>query len=156
MSTPYRLGENAKLYYSTTALTATGGAVGTEAPNIKSVKVGGKRDTPEYSTRANGGTKSYATSMKDPSITFEIKVPGAGSTDAAFTAFSAANDAGTEIAVWALTASSTDAAAIGPAGNFVVSDFTMDQNNSTVIFATVELKPSSFNFTYGGSSSSGS
>ena len=117
------------------------------AANAKDVKVSAKTDQPEYTTRANGGYKQYAVSLKDLSVSFEIKVPGAGSTDAAYTAFRDAWVNGTEICVAALTDTATNNGE-GPAGNFTVGDFSIDQGNGKVLMASVELKPSSFNSWY--------
>jgi hypothetical protein len=149
MATPYRLGENAKLYWSATPTTTLAYVLpGTTADNIKDVKVGAKRDTPEYTTRGAGGSKQYASSLRDLTVTFQIKVPGSGSTDAAYTAFRDAWKSGAEVAAFALTDAKTIAGAEGPAGNFVVSDFSIEEGNGAVLFANVELKPSSFNDWY--------
>lgn len=142
----YRLGENAKLYYSATLATSTTYTIpATTADNVKDVKVGAKHDTPEFTTRANGGKKQYAASLTDLGVTFQLKVPPAGGTDAAYTAFRDAWKNKSEIAAYALTDASSVAGAEGPAGNFIVADFSIDQGNGVVQFASVELKPSSFN-----------
>ena len=149
MPAPYRLGENAKLYYSTTLATSTTYALpATTADNVKDVKVGAKHDTPDYTTRANGGKKQYAVSLTDLTVSFQIKVPGSGLSDAAYTAFRDAWKNKSEIAAYALTDVKTVAGAEGPSGNFVVSDFSIEEGNGSVLFATVELKPSSFNDWY--------
>lgn len=142
----YTLGENAKVYYSATLATSTTYTVpSTTADNVKDVNVGAKHDTPEYTTRANGGKKQYAASLTDLTTTFKIKVPATGVTDAAYTAFRDAWKNKSEIAVYALTYAKDLTGAEGPAGNFIVSDFSIDEGNGTVQFASVELKPSSFN-----------
>src|SRR4051794_17226944 len=102
MSTPYKLGENAKLYYSGTAATAVPNTVPTTiAANVKNVKVVAKNDTPEYTTRNNGGVKQYAASLSDLGITFDLLVPN--TSDAAYTAFQSAFIAKTEILASALS-----------------------------------------------------
>lgn len=149
MSAPYSLGENAILYYTATPVTSTTYTLpATIAANVKDVKISAKHDTPEYTTRANGGKKQYAVSLTDLGVSFLIKVPTPGTTDAAYTAFRDAWKNKAEIAAYALTGDKTLAGSEGPAGNFVVSDFSIDQGNGTVQFATVELKPSTFNDWY--------
>lgn len=145
----YRLGENAKLYYSTTLATSTSYSIpSTTADNVKDVKVGAKHDTPEYTTRNNNGRKQYAVSLTDEGISFQIKVPAVGVTDASYVAFRNAYKNKSEIAAYALTGDKTEAGVEGPAGNWVVGSFEIDQGNGSVQFATVELKLSSFNDWY--------
>lgn len=145
----YKLGENAKLYYSTSLATSTTYTIpATIAAEVKDVKVGAKHDAPEYTTRNNNGTKQFAVSLTESGVTFQIKVPGAGTTDAAYTAFRDAWKNKTEIAAYALTDLKTVSGAEGPAGNFVVVDFSIEEGNGTVLFANVELKPSTFNDWY--------
>jgi hypothetical protein len=144
----YRLGENGKIYYTASLATSmTYTLPTTTADNVKDVKVGAKTDTPQYDTRASK-VKQYAASMQDLNVTFAIKVPGAGTTDAAYTAFRDAWKNGTEIAVYALTDDKSITGAEGPAGNFIVADFSIEEGNGTVQFASVEIKPSSFNSWY--------
>jgi hypothetical protein len=142
----YRLGENAKLYYAALLATSTTYTLpSTVADNVKDVKVVAKHDTPEFTTRANNGVKQYAASLSDLGVTFQIKVPGAGTTDAAYTAFRDAFKNKTEIAAYALSDAKTESGAEGPAGNFIVSSFDREEGNGQVQFVSVELKPSSFN-----------
>ena len=142
----YRLGENAQLYYSATLATSTTYTLpATIAATVKDVKVGAKHDTPEHTTRENGGVKQYAASLSDLGVTFQMKVPGAGVTDAAYTAFRNAFKNKTEIAAFALSDLKTVDGAEGPAGNFIVATFDRDEGNGAVQFVSVELKPSSFN-----------
>jgi len=145
----YKLGENAKLYYSATLeADFTPSVSATIAAEVRNVKVGAKSDTPEYTTRNNGGVKQYATSLKDLSISFEIKIPATIDADAAYTAIRDAWKNGTEIALYALSDLKTVPGAEGPTGNFVIADMTRDEGNGNVLFATVEAKPSSFNTWY--------
>lgn len=146
MAAPYRLGENAKVYYSATLATSTTYTIpATIADDVKDVKVAAGNDTPEYTTRRNNGKKQYAVSLTDLSVTFKIKVPAVGATEAAYNAFRDAFKNKTEIAVYALSDEKTVAGAEGPAGNFVVGKFERDESNGAVLFMDVELKPSTFN-----------
>jgi hypothetical protein len=145
----YRLGENAKMYYTTTPVTSTAYTLPTTTVDgISDVTVGAKADTPDYTTRGSGGIKQYGRSLRDFTTTFKIKVPGSGVTDVAYNAFRDAWNSGNDIAVFALTDAKSVTGAEGPAGNFIVSDFTIDEGNGKVLFANVELKPSSFNTWY--------
>lgn len=149
MSTPYRLGENAKLYYSATPVTSTTYTIPTTSiDNVKDVKVSCKNDTPEYTTRANGGVKQYASSLSDYAVTFLIKVPGDGVTDTAYAALQTAYTTKAEIAVFPLSDKTAAAGEEGPGGNWIVSSWENDQKNGDVQMMSVELKPSSFNAYY--------
>jgi hypothetical protein len=146
MATPYKLGDIAVLYYSATPVTSTTYTVAsTKADNIKNAQISLKTDSPEYTTRANAGIKQHASSLKDMTISFEILVPGVGATDAAYSAFRTAYTTGADIAIYALDDDKDTAGAWGPAGNFVVTDFSAGQNVGEVQFKKVELKPSTFN-----------
>jgi hypothetical protein len=144
MSAPYTLGENCHLYYSATPVTSTTFTIPTtEATHIKDVKVSGKQDTPEYTTRANGGVKQYAVSLKDFGITFLIQRQ-----DTLFSVWETAWSTGVEVAAFALDDLKTVTGARGPGGNWVVSDMSRSEGNSEVVFYTVDLKPSTFNAWY--------
>jgi hypothetical protein len=149
MAVPYRLGENGKIYYQTSAVVSTTYTVpSTTVDNVKDVKVSGKHDTPEYTTRNNSGKKQFAVSLTDITVGFQLKVPGSGSSDTAYAAIRDAWKNKTEIAIWALTDDKAVSGSEGPAGNFVVSDFSIEEGNGNVLFANVELKPSSYNDWY--------
>lgn len=142
MSIP--LGENCHLYYSGTAATTTTYTLpSTELSNVSNVQISGKIDTPEYTTRANGGIKQYAASLSDFGITFNIIKTS--STDAGFLAVRAAYTGKTEIAIYALDGVKAVTGSEGPCGNWIVADFSRDESNGTVVTYKVELKPSSFN-----------
>src|SRR5206468_3290488 len=99
-------------------------------------------------TRGSGGVKQYANSLTDMPVTCRIKVPGAGTTDAAYIALRDAWKNKTEILIFGLTYDKSTSGSEGPAGNFIVSDFSIDEGNGKVLFADVEFSPSSFNDWY--------
>lgn len=146
MAASYKTGAKGKLYYNATALTSTpaSNAMTAVADNVKNVKVSAKNDTADATTRANGNVKQYGIVEKDYTVTFDIKVPATGITDAAFTAFENAFVSGDDIA----SAPWTDTIANGgkgPIGNWCVTDFSISQGNADILFASVELKPTGFN-----------
>ena len=142
----YRLGANAKLYYSETLATSlTYTLPETVAGAVRNVKTGRKRDTPDNTTRESGGQKQYAAGEMELSISFEVRVPAVGETIDAYDAFNDADINGDEIAVYALTGDKTVAGSEGPCGNFIVESFDLPQDNGSPMYATVTLKPSSYN-----------
>lgn len=145
----YRLGENAKVYYSGTAVTSTTYTLPTTTiDRVQDVVVGAKNDTPEHTTRDSGGQKQYGASLQDLGVKFKIKVPASGGTDAAYSALRDAFINKTEIAIFALDDLKAVIGAEGPAGNFVVASFDRDETGGKILFCDVELKPSSFNTWY--------
>jgi hypothetical protein len=142
----YVLGKDAKLYFSSTALTSTSSAAAlagaTEFDNVQDVNVNLTKDQVEINSRANSGFKQKVGTLKDATISFKIVwKPG----DTSFNAFRDAylNDA--EIAVWGLDGVKTAASGSqGPAGNFNVVNFSRNEPIADVITADVELAPSSF------------
>lgn len=146
MSYSITLGEKCKLYYSATLATSTTYTIPASiASEVSSVQVTAKVDTPEYTTRANGGVKQYAASLKDLGVTFEIIKTGDATLDAGISAFRTAYQGGSEIGVYVLDGASGTSGSEGPCGNWIVSDFSRDESNGAVVKYKIELKPSSFN-----------
>lgn len=139
------LGKDCKAYYSATPLTSTSYATplaaATELSNIKDLKINFQTDKTEITTRASGGWKENATTLKDGSISFNMKWLPA---DAGFSAILTAWINNAEIAFYALDGAKGTAGFQGPAGNWNVSNFSRIEDLSGAVMVDVELTPSSY------------
>jgi hypothetical protein len=143
----YILGEDAHAYYSATAITAgaqsdfdTALTGGTEITNITDLTINLSSKTADITTR--GATYELsAVSLKNGTITFEMVWKPA---DTGFLALKTAWLARSEIFFAALDQAKATTGSQGPAGNFVVTNFTRTEKIGEAIKVSVELKPSSF------------
>lgn len=143
MSENFFLGMDAKLYYSDSVLTETGGASAswTEASNVKDVNLNLSTGEADVTTRAGNGWRQTAATLREGEITFDLQ---AKSNDAFLTAVKDAWLSGGELAVWALTGDKDETGHEGPMTNATVVNFSRSEPLEEAVTYSVTLKPSSF------------
>ena len=147
----FTLGKDCKLYFGTTAFTGSNTSTVVSGANVvnnvKDLTVNMTKDEADITTRGSGGWKERAATLKDLSISFQMKWLAG---DSAFEDVrdSYLND--TPIPVAALTAVKTDTDAEGPVGNMVVFSFTRSEALTDAVWVDVEMKPSSHTGWFGG------
>lgn len=143
MSENFFLGMDAKLYYSDSVLTETGGtgASWTEASNVKDVNLNLSTGEADVTTRGNNGWEATAATLKSGEVTWEMV---AKPNDPFLTAVKDAWLSGGEIALWALTGPKDEAGHEGPMSNFSISNFSRAEGLTEAITYSVTAKPSSF------------
>jgi len=145
MSSNFVLGMNCKLYYSTTLVDASSHTPDllswTELDNVQDVTTNLETGEADITTRANGGWRATAATLKDGGIEFEMLwKPG----DSGFEALQDAWDAGDEIAITALDGADDTSGSQGIAGNFTVTNFSRSEPLEEAAKVSVTLKPSSY------------
>lgn len=145
----YVLGKDCKAYASATPITAgansdyaTALAAATLFSNVKDLKLNFSTEKADISTRASGGWKATAATIKDGTITFTMLWKPA---DANFGIIKTAWLASAEIFFGALDGVYGTAGNQGPAGNFTVTNFSRSEGLNESVTVDVELSPSSFN-----------
>jgi hypothetical protein len=147
MPSPFILGKDCKAYYSATPLTSTTYATplsaSIEITDIRDLDLNLSTDTTDISVRGGGGWKQSAVTLKDATISFNMKWLPA---DTAFSAILTAWLNNVEIAFFALDGVKTAASGSqGPAGNWMVKSFKRNEKLTEAVSVDVELVPSSFN-----------
>jgi len=140
----FKLGMEAKLYYSTTLLddSNTPDAVSwTEQTNVKDLTLNLETGEADVTTRANSGWRATAATLKEGSIEFEM-VWDSG--DAGFTAIKNAWLNSAEIALAAMDGDIETAGNQGLASNFTVTNFSRAEPLEEAMTVSVTIKPSSF------------
>ena len=146
MAVNFKLGMNAKLYIADAVFTANDAAAVeaatlAEVDNVTNVTVTLETGSADITTRGNTGWRATAATLKDGSIEFEMVWKPS---DANFSDIKDAWLNSTEIGVVALTGAIASANNEGPAGNFVVTNFSRDESLEEAIKANVTLKPASY------------
>lgn len=140
----FLLGRDGKFYLGTAVTAAFDGddvTAATEVSNIKNLNINMTQEMTDISTRASGGWKHEAPTVKSGSITFDMQWKP---DDSQFTAIKAAFLAGSEVFAVALDQAKTVTGAQGPGSNFVVANFTKTENLTEAQTVSVELRPSSY------------
>jgi hypothetical protein len=150
MSDNFKLGMDCKLYYKTTLLTGPPDGTGwTELDNAKDVNLQQENGEADITTRANGGWRATAATLKEATIEFEMLWKPS---DAAFTAILNAWLTSGEIAIAAMDGAietgAENAGNQGLASNCSVTSFTRNEPLEEAVTVSVTLKPSSFTAWY--------
>ena len=144
----YVLGRDGKLYIGTTATAdaqqtsyETAAAAASVLGNAKDVKLNLTKEQIDTTTRENNGWNQSAPGTKDGAIEFEMQwKPGD-------TIFETIRDAwlnDTELFAAALDGAYDTAGSQGPAGQFIVTDFSRNEPVKEAMTASVTLKPSQY------------
>jgi len=146
MSDNFKLGMDCKLYYKATPLTGPPDGTGwTELDNAKDVNLQQENGEADITTRANGGWRATAATLKEATIEFEMLWKPS---DAAFTAILNAWLNAAEIAIAALDGAIDEAGNQGLVSNCTVTSFTRNEPLEEAVTVSVTLKPSSYTTWY--------
>lgn len=141
----FTLGKDCKLYFGTTAFTGSNASTVVSGANVvnnvKDLTVNMTKDEADITTRGDGGWKTRAATLKDLSISFQMKWLAG---DAGFEAVRDSYLTDSEIPAIALTGAKDGATSEGPLGNMVVFSFTRSETLTDAVWVDVEMKPSSF------------
>lgn len=140
------LGDDCKLYVSETLFDeAVQDQTALEAASAvdiaQDVTVSMTKEMVEYRSRATGSWKRRIMDVKDAQITHTI-LWESGNAEFALLRDAYLNDE--EVAAWALDGDAEAGGSQGPAGNFVVSEFSRNEPVGNTVTANVTLLPSSF------------
>jgi len=139
---------NAVLYFGDAALSAIVTPLAStwnELDNAADVTLNLTAAEADITTRANGGWKATAATLKDGSIDFEMVWKPA---DTGFLAIQDAWNDGTELAMACMDGDITTTDNQGLASNFVVTNFTRTEPLTEAMKVSVTIKPSSFSEWY--------
>jgi len=139
MSTTFKLGMNAKLYFAAAAETPStlDPTTMTEVDNVKDVTVTMEAGEADITTRANQGWRATAPTLRECTLEFEMQwKPG----DAAFEAVKTAFLSSGEIAFAALSDAYNSEGAEGPVGNFSITNFSRNEPLEEAITVSVTAK----------------
>ena len=128
------LGKDAKIYQG-----AAGGALGTltEMSNVKDVTLNLEAGETDITTRANGGWRATAPTLRECSCEFEMVW---NPTDVGFAAVKAAFLAGTTIELAVLDQARETTGAQGPKGSFSITSFSRNEALEEAITVSVTAK----------------
>ena len=128
------LGKDAKIYQG-----AAGGALGTltEMSNVKDVTLNLEAGEADITTRANGGWRATAPTLRECSCEFEMVWNPA---DPGFGAIKAAFLAGTTIELAVLDQARETTGAQGPKGSFSITSFSRNEALEEAITVSVTAK----------------
>jgi predicted secreted protein len=147
MADNFTLGMNCKLFLGADLLSLEVGASSatwTEADNVKDLTLNLSAGEADITTRANGGWKATAATLKEGSIEFDMLWKPS---DDLFDAIQEAWLGGDEIAAAAMSGPVTGEGSSGSQGlasNFSVTNFTRNEPLNEAVTVKVTLKPSSF------------
>ena len=141
----FTLGMDCKLYYGDALLDGDAETPATvtwiEIDNVKDVTLNLETGEADITTRANGGFRATAATLKSGQVEFQMLwKPG----DAAFDALQAAWSGRAEIALACLDGADDEAGSQGLASNFTVTNFSRSEPLEEAVTVSVTLKPSSF------------
>jgi TP901-1 family phage major tail protein len=142
----FQLGMNAKAYFGLTPVAAATeaaitGATLVELTNIKDLTINLETGEADVTTRANAGWRTTAATLREMTIEFEMQWKTG---DAGFEAIKDAWLAADEIVLAALDQEKTVTGAQGPAGNFVITNFSRSEPLEEAMTVSVTAKASSF------------
>ncbi len=142
----FQLGMSAKAYYGTTpVVAATEAAINAatliELTNVKDMTCNLETGEADVTTRANAGWRTTAATLREMTVEFEMQWK---SGDAGFEAIKAAWLASTEIVLAVLDQAKTVMGTQGPAGNFVITNFSRNEPLEEALTVSVTAKASSF------------
>lgn len=135
MTETYTLGVNGKLYRGDAG--EDDPTAMTEVTNVQDVTITLEADEEEITTRAGGGWKQHAQTLKDCTLEFQLLHQTANEN------YRAIRDAflnGTAIALAALDGSATTEGAEGPIGDFVITNFSRPEEIGGVMVNEVTAK----------------
>lgn len=150
----FRLGMRGKLYVSATPFAGSDPSDVTITDtdvmgNVRNVTINLETGEADITTRDNDGWRAFAATLKEGTIEFEsIWKPG----DTKFEIIKDAWLDGAEIGAAALD-TDYDAGGEGVAGNFVVTNFTRNEDLEEAMTVSVTLRPSTYSQWYEGSGS---
>jgi predicted secreted protein len=150
MPANFILGKDGVVYISNTVLTNTNSGStlnsATQFNNVQDVTLNLEKDLIEISSRENAaGFKQKATGLKDATVTTKILWKPA---DTVFNTVRNAYLNDLEISAWMLSGLRNVTGVEGPAGNWLVRNFSRSEPLNEAMTADVELVPSSFTHWY--------
>jgi hypothetical protein len=145
--TAFTLGKDCVAYFNSTLIDGGSNthtsilASATAINNIKDLTLNLTKGETDISTRGDSSWTTRAPTLKDATISTQIKwLPG----DAFFEACLNSYLTDDEFAFYALDAARSVDGAQGPAGNWAVFNFTRNENLTEAVMVDVELKMSSY------------
>lgn len=130
------LGMNGKTYYQTDGVSGSAGWV--ELSNIKDLTLNLEKGEADITTRANGGWRANAATLKDGTVEFQMLWDDA---DAGFTAIKNAYFNDTHIGLTVLDGPIGTSGSQGLRADFVVQNMSRDENLEEAMMVNVTLKP---------------
>ena len=132
------LGKDAKIYQGT-----AGGALGTltEMSNVKDVTLNLEAGEADITTRANGGWRATAPTLRECTCEFEMVW---NPDDAGFTAVKSAFLGGTLLELAVLTGAKDAVGSQGPKGSFCITKFDRKESREEAVTVAVTAKLSEF------------
>lgn len=133
------LGMDCVAYYHATPATAL--ASMSELTNIRDVSLDFSTGEADITTRANGGWRATAATLRECTVTFQMQWD---TSDAGFTAIQAAWLASTGIELCFLTGAKSVAGSQGPKGTFSITNFSRSESLEEAVMVDVTAKISTW------------